>query len=48
MQKNKKQKTKKGEFCWTEKYVKIEEYVNIYNQTCDKLFFKMLRSTLKD
>ena len=37
MQKNKTE-TKNltyGEFCWTEKYLEIEEYVNIYNR---KLF----------
>ena len=28
-----------GEFCWTEKYVKIEEYVNIYNKLFIRNYF---------
>ena len=36
IQKNNKSK-KLGEFCWTEKYQTIEEYVNIYNK---KLFMR--------
>ena len=50
---NENKKLIEGEFHWTEKYLKVKEYINIYNKTLFArsylifFIFKMHRSTLK-